>query len=1214
MRKKTFLLVVILLIFAKSALGIEIEPNNNSAQANKLGKENVGQLKKNSDVDFFSIDNSCIKYTVDDQQTDKNHKAGTCVKYTADDEKVDPSNKAGEDKYRSEVSLSFACDSYAIASVRRDIGWYVSIYNPKGEEQANIQIKPDDCVTGAADSKGPYRFKFFSDKQFSTYYLAVVGDCQTAVTLDSTNLNAGTSCDRSNTATYTIKEEIPPKTPYSETEITRPLLSFSGEETGQVKTENAFMFYKISDNSAGISLEFSCHKNAAASAGVDTSGWVVSIWSTDKDGKLNSEVDANYDIAPQDCTPNESDTSTYTYTTTTSTGTVVNTSTSTSTTPVYSWTPTGPYKITIPKPESCDNDKCKTYFVGVQSNCLTKPENTSSVPVPKNRITGYTNLDCAVNTSTFTIKKADSGESIDDLINNIKDKIENHNLGESKTDYIPTPTKKKPLETKLYYVDSGNSKNEIPLIFSCDDKTTRFANNWKLNIYNGVKVLQSSQFINGSDCATGRQGDNGPLKFSLPSGSSRYYLTLKSACATDDKNCVVETSSFTISRDKLNLTAGVAVPNPYANMASSPKLTALELKKKGQITSVKDFRFFSINREITDDISLDFECPKSSNYNSNGWVVSVWNHDKSNKNGDEIQNVYSISSDKCSAIDSAKIAIPFQIPLSPTPIDKSYYIGVQTSCLTPIPLDADNSYTPLMTAEPGYSYVACVVNTDTFTLKLPESSQKLNSTSLSMSNNLGNDKSGQINSIDDNDIYTIESDGSADIPLIFSCSSMAVRQTNNWKLDVYNNANELVPALSSKFINGSNCAWGFVGDKGGYLFTLPKGSNRYYLSIKPVCDSLEKSKKECQIDTAEYSISRDVNKVYAIKKLVNPQITKTTADLKLAGCGLNKNAVINLKAENVNLANAFKNKTNLPINVQIGGVACRVLAPELVKQNPIIGDVTGKSEIIDSPFIANDHATITLSNCDENSSEKAKITLTASKLDLENLNFEKLSNTVSIPVKVSIGDFECEAKESFYISDFNGETYYSLTQKEDSSTASTSTTTGTNTDTSTLINTLDSFDSIWLTKKINLGATLQSGQISLPTDTQIYQIDTGTEDANLTFSCNNAVRYQNDWKMLIYDSTKALKSTTFINGSSCGMGKQGDSGAYAISLTKDSPTYYLVVKSACESDDKTCVVDKSQYQLKRVTATQAVANETVKPCFGTGCTTIKSTTVKPFFK
>ena len=167
MNNKKILSAAILLILAKSALGIEVEPNNNSAQANKLGKENFGQLKNNSDVDFFSIDTS-------GERGDK------------------------------EISLSFSCDSHASASGRNDIGWYIGIYSSNGENQASYQIKPEDCLTGASNSKGPYSFKFYSDTNSLIYYLSVVGDCETSATLKGKTISVA-PCTKSNSATYSIK-------------------------------------------------------------------------------------------------------------------------------------------------------------------------------------------------------------------------------------------------------------------------------------------------------------------------------------------------------------------------------------------------------------------------------------------------------------------------------------------------------------------------------------------------------------------------------------------------------------------------------------------------------------------------------------------------------------------------------------------------------------------------------------------------------------------------------------------------------------------------------------------------------------------------------------------------------------------------------------------------------------------------------------------------
>ena len=461
--------------------------------------------------------------------------------------------------------------------------------------------------------------------------------------------------------------------------------------------------------------------------------------------------------------------------------------------------------------------------------------------------------------------------------------------------------------------------------------------------------------------------------------------------------------------------------------------------------------------------------------------------------------------------------------------------------------------------------------------------------------NLGLEQSGQISSIDDMDIYVVDSDGTTEVPLLFTCSALAARQTNDWKVSIYNDANGLV---SSTLINGSSCGSVFIGDKGGYSFKLPKGSQRYYLAVESACAS--STKKDCAVDTAEYSILRDVDKVYS-GKLASKKIDATSADLKLTNCGLNNGAVISIKAENVDLAVASK-LAKLPINVQIGSTACRILTPELSSKDVIIGSVIDSSEIIDSSAIAKDSTNITLGDC---GGSNAKVTLTGSKLDLVNFNPNKTTDSIVIPIKVNIGDFKCETQEVFYITpdaSGTGATYSNISLEDTFQPLP---------DTPVPVDP-NAFDRNWLTTKKNLGATLQTGQINAVNDTQIYQVDTGTEDANLTFGCNKAVRYQNDWKMLIYDSAKNLKSTTMINGSSCGIGQAGDSGAYAIPLTKDSSTYYLIVKSACEIDDKTCAIDKSQYQLKRVTATQAVTNAAAKPCFGTGCTTTKPV-VKPFF-
>ncbi|MFI3123599.1 MAG: hypothetical protein QX194_06695, partial [Methylococcales bacterium] len=289
--------------------------------------------------------------------------------------------------------------------------------------------------------------------------------------------------------------------------------------------------------------------------------------------------------------------------------------------------------------------------------------------------------------------------------------------------------------------------------------------------------------------------------------------------------------------------------------------------------------------------------------------------------------------------------------------------------------------------------------------------------------NLGLEQSGQISSLDDLDIYVVDNDGTTDVPLLFACSALAARQTNDWKVSIYNDANGLV---SSTLINGSSCGSVFIGDKGGYSFKLPKGSQRYYLAVESACAS--STKKDCAVDTAEYSILRDVDKVYS-GKLASKKIDATSADLKLTNCGLNNGAVISIKAENVDLAVASK-LAKLPINVQIGSTACRILTPELSSKDVIIGSVIDSSQIIDSSATAKDSTKITLGECGDSNS---KVTLTGSKLDLVNFNPNKATESVVIPIKVNIGDFKCETQEVFYItpdSTSNGAVYSNFSPKD----------------------------------------------------------------------------------------------------------------------------------------------------------------------------------------
>lgn len=457
--------------------------------------------------------------------------------------------------------------------------------------------------------------------------------------------------------------------------------------------------------------------------------------------------------------------------------------------------------------------------------------------------------------------------------------------------------------------------------------------------------------------------------------------------------------------------------------------------------------------------------------------------------------------------------------------------------------------------------------------------------------NLGLEQSGQISSLDDLDIYVVDSDGTADVPLLFTCSAMAFRQTNNWKVSIFNDANGLV---NTTLINGSSCGSVFIGDKGGQSVKLPKGSQRYYLAVESACAS--STKKDCVVDTSEYSILRDVDKVYSGKLVKKTIDTKTKiSDLKLTNCGLNNNAVISIRTENVNLTDAAK----LPINVQIGSTACRILTPELSAKDTIIGSIADASEIIDSTIKTKDSAAITLNDC--GSDAKSKVIITGSRLDLVNLNPNNEADSAVIPIKVNIGDFRCESKEVFAIDRAAAETTYS-NKMDASETAITATPT------------VD--DAVVVTDPITALATAtnisasQTNRLKSVTDIQAYYVDNNKSIVDFEFSCPDSVRFTNDWTLATYDAKKKLISNQMIDGSACGTGKAGDTGTFKFSSLKNSTRSYFVVKSACETGDSVCVVDSSQYQIKRIiptattsTTTSSSSTSTTAPCFYSSCTT-----------
>ncbi len=493
-------------------------------------------------------------------------------------------------------------------------------------------------------------------------------------------------------------------------------------------------------------------------------------------------------------------------------------------------------------------------------------------------------------------------------------------------------------------------------------------------------------------------------------------------------------------------------------------------------------------------------------------------------------------------------------------------------------------------------------NIGTYTLKdNPDNETKrLEYITSNAQKNLGLEQSGQISALNDMDIYVVDSDGTNDVPLLFTCGTLAFRQTNDWKVSVFNDTTGLV---NTQLINGSSCGSVFIGDKGGQSIKLPKGSQRYYLAVESACTSSDRA--DCVVDTSEYSILRDVDKVYS-GKLSSKKIDATSADLKLTNCGLNNNAVISIKAENVDLATASKLGTGkLPINVQIGSTACRILTPDLSTKDALIGTVMDSSKIIDSVAKAQDSANIILSDCGNNAN--AKVTLTGSRLDLIGLNPNNEANSVIIPLKVNIGDFHCESREVFtFNSSESGITYSNVIDPVV---------------VTPVVNTPSVIDPITALAMAKNISALQTNKLQSITDVQAYYVDTALNtDVNFEFSCPNSVRFTNDWALSVYNKDKKLISTQLIDGSACGTGSVGDTGTFKFSALKNSTRSYFVVKSACETSDSVCVVDSSQYQIKRIVPTSTTTNSNnttatttnTSTCFYGSCST-SVTTDTPIF-
>jgi hypothetical protein len=802
MNNKTLLSATILLILAKPALSIEVEPNNDSKTANPLGLENVGQLSKGSDVDFFSIDNSCIKYTVDDANLDISGdiKAGDCAKYKDSDEAENPTNIAGEDKYRSEISLAFSCNSRAAVGTA---GWYLGVHDSRGVLQASYQVKANDCMVGTTGFTGPYNLKFPSSPDVSNYYLSVVADCHLPIY---------------NASNDPLKPIISANTFVQSTPATKADIDAAQAEIIKAKKVLTAAINEL--NNAKFSV----------------------IGSNDSIAKANDAISMAKDIADQS-KPNLT------------AATSINAASSTA------------KAVGIMADAMRYSVQSHTLFIDADK-AAKAPAVQTAVDVAKIALTVATsNDDQAATVVTTTTAAAVTAASDLKLADNLLASQEQNLASQTAIDPLSPVTALATVSVAKAKITQDNAiaaKNTADAIKAAADAAKKITADAKAAANIELTKAQNVQ-TNLKQIQTNTQADD------------------------------------TAATTKLG----------EANTALANAVTVL-------------------NTTVNADIAAANAATDSGSRTNNS----------------------------CTASNNATYTI--------TDTQENLPKNTQPTVDLPSNLPSD-----------------------------------LPSDLLKKVVALGTNKTGQISAIDDNDVYLVESGGATDIPLIFSCSPMAVRKSDNWKVEIYDDANELV---SSELINGSDCGSGFRTDNGGYKFNLPPTeSTRYYLSVKSAC-----TKAGCIVDTSDYNIARDVTKTYKGVLVTTKKTTIKTADFQLKKCGSTSNAIINVKAENVNLK-----KKLTPINVQIGSMACQTAAPLIANSLP--GTVVKKdteNSLTDSELKAKDKFEITLGDCGV---AKGKVTLSGSGLDLEDLNFDNAVDSVSIPIKVDFGDFHCSGEDTFDI-------------------------------------------------------------------------------------------------------------------------------------------------------------------------------------------------------
>jgi hypothetical protein len=978
MNNKTLLSATILLILAQPALSIEVEPNNDSKTANPLGLENVGQLSKGSDVDFFSIDNSCVKYTVDDANLDisGNIKAGDCATYTDSDEAENPTNIAGEDKYRSEISLAFSCNSRAAVGTS---GWYLGVHDSRGVLQASYQVKANDCMTGDSGSAGPYSFKFPSSQDVPNYYLSVIADCHLPIYNASNDpLKPVISANTFVQSTPATKADIDA----AQAEITKAKkvlttainalnnanFSVIGSNDSIAKANDAILMAKDIADQSKPNLTAATSINAVSSVakavGIMADAMRYSVQThtlfvdADKAAK-DPAVQAAINTAGINVTQAEID--------------IANAKAVVDSAQQIVQTTVDNAKTALSRVQKT----LDTALIAVDTATTVKTEAQIAVDTKTTvKVAAQTTLDNAKTTLTTAKTALTAAQNQPEVI------LAQSILGAVQTQLTAAQTllvaPQAILSAAQIALTKAQTANPVVPTTLSNAKT---AYDTAKTAYDTAKLAAEIDAIQATYDTAQTKLAAIKIKAGIP--------TAQSDLTTAQSELTTATTAFTIAQSDLTI---ATTTRDAAQMALTKAQTEFDAANA------------AVNAAQTkvDNAEIALAAAKNSNSPTTDAQAALI---KANEAKSAIDNAKKAAEDNKTNLDKAQSDTKADDSAATTKLGEANIALAKALTILNTTVNADIAAANAATDSGTRTNNACAAsNNATYTItdtqnNLPKNTQtavKMPSNLLKTVVALGTNKTGQINAIDDNDVYLVESGDAPEIPLIFSCTPMAVRKSNDWLLDIYDDSNELV---SSEVINGSDCGSGFKTDNGGYKFNLlSNDSTRYYLSVKSACTTAD-----CIVDTSNYNIARDVTKTYTGVLATTKKITTKTADFQLKRCGSNSNAIINVTAENVNLK-----KKLTPINVQIGGMACQTAEPIIA--NALTGTVVKSSSLFDSDLKTKDAFTIEISDC---GAAKGKVSLSGLGLNLENLNFDNAIDTISLPVKVDFGDFHCSGEDTF---------------------------------------------------------------------------------------------------------------------------------------------------------------------------------------------------------